>query len=187
MGQHTDIPAYVPPFALVQTPPSPEWSSGSLPVSPSSPVVPSPIASPVATPTATILRLDTLPPALFDGCARDFGELYTRSGAVRDEIFSQQYRLRILEQEQERATVTFKVLWRLVLALEAWEGWVDAQRAELWQARYDDHRLIHDMLVQQVAIQRELQEMRGRFAALELEPRALETSKNYLEEFKQIL
>nr|GEY90698.1 hypothetical protein [Tanacetum cinerariifolium] len=37
-----------------RTPLSPEWSSGSLPISPSSPVVPSPIASPVATPTTTI-------------------------------------------------------------------------------------------------------------------------------------
>nr|GEY12748.1 hypothetical protein [Tanacetum cinerariifolium] len=37
-----------------KTPPSPEWSSGSLPVSPSSPVVPSPIASPVTTPKVTI-------------------------------------------------------------------------------------------------------------------------------------
>ncbi|GJY78391.1 hypothetical protein Tco_0944008 [Tanacetum coccineum] len=53
---YTDIPTYVPPAAPVQTPPSPEWSSGSLPVSLSSPVVPSPIASPVATPTATISR-----------------------------------------------------------------------------------------------------------------------------------
>nr|GEY03611.1 hypothetical protein [Tanacetum cinerariifolium] len=32
---YTDIPAYAPPAALVQTPPSPEWSLGSLPVSPS--------------------------------------------------------------------------------------------------------------------------------------------------------
>ncbi|GJX44080.1 hypothetical protein Tco_0260756 [Tanacetum coccineum] len=37
-----------------RTPLYPEWSSDSLPVSPSSPVVPSPIASSVATPTATI-------------------------------------------------------------------------------------------------------------------------------------
>ncbi|GJU89544.1 reverse transcriptase domain-containing protein [Tanacetum coccineum] len=40
---YTDIPAYAPPAAPVQTPPSPEWSLGSLPVSPSSHVVPSPI------------------------------------------------------------------------------------------------------------------------------------------------
>ncbi|GKE96867.1 hypothetical protein Tco_1581722, partial [Tanacetum coccineum] len=32
---YTDIPTYAPPAAPVQTPPSPEWSLGSLPVSPS--------------------------------------------------------------------------------------------------------------------------------------------------------
>ncbi|GKF30196.1 hypothetical protein Tco_0096538 [Tanacetum coccineum] len=51
---YTNIPAYVPSIAYVQTPPSPEWSSGSLPISPSSSVASSPIASPVATPTSTI-------------------------------------------------------------------------------------------------------------------------------------
>ncbi|GKA95815.1 hypothetical protein Tco_0817910, partial [Tanacetum coccineum] len=51
---YTDIPAYVPLATPVQTPPSSEWSSSSLFISPSSPVVPSPIASPMATPTATI-------------------------------------------------------------------------------------------------------------------------------------
>ncbi|GJZ98602.1 hypothetical protein Tco_0671055 [Tanacetum coccineum] len=86
-----------------ETPASPEWSSGLLPVSPSSPVVPSPIASLVTT---------------------------------------QRYRLRSLEREQERATVTFGALWRPVLALEAWAG-------------------------QHAAMQRELQQMRGRVAALE--------------------
>ncbi|GJR21337.1 retrovirus-related pol polyprotein from transposon TNT 1-94 [Tanacetum coccineum] len=42
---YTDIPAYAPPAAPVQTPPSPEWSLGSLPVSPSSPVFNTIIAS----------------------------------------------------------------------------------------------------------------------------------------------
>ncbi|GKA43024.1 hypothetical protein Tco_0735684, partial [Tanacetum coccineum] len=64
---YIDVPTYPPPAPPVQAPPSPEWSSGSLPVSSvpsvvplpiSSPMisltVPSPIASPVATPTATI-------------------------------------------------------------------------------------------------------------------------------------
>ncbi|GKG35846.1 hypothetical protein Tco_0441000, partial [Tanacetum coccineum] len=51
---YIDIPVYVPPAAPVQTPPSPDWSSGSLPISPLSPIVPSLIASLVATPTATI-------------------------------------------------------------------------------------------------------------------------------------
>ncbi|GJY01885.1 hypothetical protein Tco_0360037 [Tanacetum coccineum] len=47
---YTDIPVNVPPVCVhVQTPPSPEWSSGSLPVSPSSPEVPTPVASPATT------------------------------------------------------------------------------------------------------------------------------------------
>ncbi|GJV16470.1 hypothetical protein Tco_1361793 [Tanacetum coccineum] len=171
-----------------------EWSSGFLPVSPSSLVVPTSVASPVTTPVATIevdkdeflevgahlelhksilydhtQCLDVLPPTLFEGYDRDLRELYTRSGAVRDEIFSQRYRLRSLEREQERAIVTFSAIWRRVLALESWAGYVDTQRAEMWYARYDDHRLIHYFLVQHTAMQRELQEMRGRVATLEQE------------------
>ncbi|GJY17722.1 hypothetical protein Tco_0389213, partial [Tanacetum coccineum] len=126
---YTGIPTYIPPATPVLTPPSLEWSFGSLPVSPSSPVVSSPIASPVATPAATISvdedqfleagtqlelhgsilhdhmqRLDALPPALFKDYDRDLRELYTRSRTVRDEIFSQRYRFRSLEREHERAT-----------------------------------------------------------------------------------
>ncbi|GKC84013.1 hypothetical protein Tco_1139730, partial [Tanacetum coccineum] len=51
---YIDIPAYAPPAAPVQTLSSPKWSLGSLPVSPSSLVVPSPIASLVATSKTTI-------------------------------------------------------------------------------------------------------------------------------------
>ncbi|GKB51725.1 hypothetical protein Tco_0902478 [Tanacetum coccineum] len=164
---YTDIPAYVPLFAPVQTPPSPEWSLGSLPVSPLSPVVPSPIALPMATLTATILRLDALPPTLFADIDKVVRELYTRSGAVSDQIFSQRFRFRSLEREKEKATVTFGALWRPVLALEAWAGHVDTRMADMSLAVYDDHRLIHDMLVQQVAMPHELQEMSGRVTALE--------------------
>ncbi|GKA39630.1 hypothetical protein Tco_0732181 [Tanacetum coccineum] len=151
---YIDIHAYPPP---AQTPPSPEWSSRSLPVSPApsaipslisssmiSLTVPSPIASPLATPTATILvdedqfieigaqlelfrgilqdhtqRLDAMPPTLFAGNDKDVRELYTRSGVVRDKIFSQRYRFRSLELEQERTVMAFRALWRPVLALEA--------------------------------------------------------------------
>nr|GEZ76080.1 hypothetical protein [Tanacetum cinerariifolium] len=133
-------------------------------------VVPSPIASPVATPAATISvdkdqfievgaqlelhasilydhtqLMDALPPTLLADVDRDVRELYTRSGAVKDEIFSQ----------------------RPVLALEAWTGDVDTRMADMSRARQDNHRLIHDMLVQQTAMQNELQEMRGRVTALE--------------------
>ncbi|GJV35104.1 hypothetical protein Tco_1407581 [Tanacetum coccineum] len=139
-------------------------SPGSFPISPShsdvpstvlSPLISLTVPSPVATPTTTI-------PVDKD----QFIELYTRSGAVRDEIFSQRYRLKSLEQEQERAVMTFGALWRPVLALEAWAGHVDTQMASMSRAGYDDHRLVHDLLVQQAALQRELQEMRGRVTAL---------------------
>ncbi|GKE38005.1 hypothetical protein Tco_1461410 [Tanacetum coccineum] len=55
---YIDVPAYPPPAPPIQTPPSPEWTSGSLPISPSPFVVPSPVSSlltvssPVATPAA---------------------------------------------------------------------------------------------------------------------------------------
>ncbi|GKA47819.1 hypothetical protein Tco_0740777, partial [Tanacetum coccineum] len=127
---YTDIPAYVPPIAHVQTPPSPEWSSGSLPISSSSQVVPSPIALLVATPIATI--------------------------SVDEDQFLEMYRFRSLKREHERATVTFRALWRIVLALEAWAGHVDTWMTDMSRARYDDHRLIHDILVQQAAMQSEL-------------------------------
>ncbi|GJR97549.1 retrovirus-related pol polyprotein from transposon TNT 1-94 [Tanacetum coccineum] len=167
---YIDVPAYAPPAAPVQTPPSPEWSSSSLPISPSSLIVSSPIDSPVATPTAIILvdkdqfievgaqlelhesilrdhtqRLDALPPTLVVDIDKDVRELYTRSGLVRDEIFSQRYRFRSLEREQERTDVTFGALWRPVLTLEAGRA------------------------LQQATMQRELQEMRGRAAALQQE------------------
>ncbi|GJX56215.1 hypothetical protein Tco_0286112 [Tanacetum coccineum] len=111
---YTNILIDVPPiFVPIQTPPSPEWSSGSLPVSPSSLAVPTLVASLVTTPTTTIAVdkheflkvgvqlelhgsilhdhiqcLDALPPTLFEGYDRDLRELYTRLREVRDEIFS---------------------------------------------------------------------------------------------------
>ncbi|GJU72250.1 hypothetical protein Tco_1263655 [Tanacetum coccineum] len=166
---YIDIPDYPPPAPPVQTPPSPEWTSGSLPISPShsdvpspvsSPIIPLTVPSPVATPTTVeaegfltelgaqvemqgglirdhAVRLEELSPALFERYDRDIGELFIRSGAVREEIFSQRYRFRSLEYEQERVAVTFRAIWRPVLALEAWAGQMDAQRAALWHAISD--------------------------------------------------
>ncbi|GJT36346.1 hypothetical protein Tco_0926765 [Tanacetum coccineum] len=42
-----------------------------------------------------------------------------------------------LEYEQERVAVTFRAIWRPVLALESWTGQTDAQRAALWHAISD--------------------------------------------------
>ncbi|GJY25431.1 hypothetical protein Tco_0400157 [Tanacetum coccineum] len=140
---YANILAYAPPVAPVQTPPSPEWSFGSLLISPSSSLVPSPIALRVATSTATIL--------------------------VDEDQFLERYMFKNLESEQERTVMTFGALWRPVLALDAWAGRIDTRLADMSWDRYDDHRLIHDMLMQQAAKQRELQEMRGCVTTLEQE------------------
>nr|GEX90762.1 hypothetical protein [Tanacetum cinerariifolium] len=117
---YTDFLIY-PSVAPVQILPSHEWSSVSLPISPSSPIVPSPIASLVATLTATISvdedqfleigaqlelhmsilrnhtqRLDALSPTLIADIDRDMRDLYTRSEVVIVEIFSQR-----MERRQE--------------------------------------------------------------------------------------
>ncbi|GJY41994.1 hypothetical protein Tco_0429264, partial [Tanacetum coccineum] len=61
---YIDVPAYPPPAPPVQTPSLPEWSSGSLPISPSPFIVPSPISSPmilliVPSPIATPATAET--------------------------------------------------------------------------------------------------------------------------------
>nr|GEZ19757.1 hypothetical protein [Tanacetum cinerariifolium] len=76
---------------------------------------------------------------------------------------------RLWEHEQERTAITFRALWRPVLALEAWAGRVDTQMTDMSWAGYDDHRLVHDMLLQEIALQRKPQEMRGRVTTLEQE------------------
>ncbi|GKB62431.1 hypothetical protein Tco_0918617, partial [Tanacetum coccineum] len=149
---YIDVPAYPPPAPPIQTPPSPEWSSGSLPVSLAPSIVLSPISSPmilltvpspIALPTTAeaegyltelgarvemqgglildhTVRLGELSPALFERYDKDIGELFTWLGEVRDEIFSQRYRFRSLEHEQKKVVVTFRAIWRPVLALESW-------------------------------------------------------------------
>ncbi|GJW68767.1 hypothetical protein Tco_0123191 [Tanacetum coccineum] len=86
-------------------------------------------------------RLDALPPTLVADIDRDVIELYTSSGLVRDEIFLQRHGVRH----------------------------VNTWMADMSRAGNDDHRLIYDMLVQQAALQRELQETRDCVIALEQE------------------
>ncbi|GKA58355.1 hypothetical protein Tco_0757543 [Tanacetum coccineum] len=82
-----------------------------------------------------MVRLKELSPDLFKRYDRDIGELFTRSEAVRDEIFSQIYRFRSLEHEQEMVAVTFGALWRPVLALESWTGESQELRLQLAKER----------------------------------------------------
>ncbi|GJZ04117.1 hypothetical protein Tco_0537392 [Tanacetum coccineum] len=125
---YIDVPAYPPPAPPVQTPPSPEWTSSSLPISPSPFVVPSPISSPVIPLTVPSL-IATHATAETKGFLTKLGAQVEMQGklirdhavgAVKDEIFSQRYRFRSLEYEQERVAVTFGAIWRPVLALESW-------------------------------------------------------------------
>ncbi|GJV94149.1 hypothetical protein Tco_1541962 [Tanacetum coccineum] len=103
-----------PPAAHVQTPPSPEWSLGSLPVSPSSLVVPSPIASLVATPAATISVDED---QFLEGYGKDLKELYTRLGAVRDEIFFAKHAIYDIQRENHDLRRQLAVEWRERLEL----------------------------------------------------------------------
>ncbi|GKC26224.1 hypothetical protein Tco_1033518 [Tanacetum coccineum] len=139
---YIDVPAYPPPAPHVQTPPSPEWTSGSLPISPSPSIVPSPISSPmipltVPSPVATPATAET------EGFLTELGaQVEMQGGLIRDhavrlEELSPALFERSLEHEQERVAVTFGALWRPVLALESWAGQTDAQRAALWHAISD--------------------------------------------------
>ncbi|GJT77544.1 hypothetical protein Tco_1044269, partial [Tanacetum coccineum] len=62
------------------------------------------------------VRLGELSPFLFERYDRDIGEFFTRSGAVRDEIFSQRYQFRSLKHEQERVVIAEERRVRLDLA-----------------------------------------------------------------------
>ncbi|GJR92450.1 hypothetical protein Tco_0264624 [Tanacetum coccineum] len=96
------------------------------------------------------VRLEELSLDLFKRYDRDIRELFARSGAVRDEIFSQMCRFRSLEYEQERVAVTFGEIWRPVLALELWADQTDAQRAALWHVISDMQGENRDLRLQLV-------------------------------------
>ncbi|GKE57491.1 hypothetical protein Tco_1496676 [Tanacetum coccineum] len=139
---YIDIPDYPPPSPPLQTPPLPEWTSGSLPISLSYSDVPSPVSSP-------IIPLTILPPVATpttveaEGFLTELGAQVEMQGklildhAVRLEEFFPALFKRSLEYKQERVVVTFGAIWRPVLALEAWAGQMDAQRAVLWHAISD--------------------------------------------------
>ncbi|GKE45271.1 hypothetical protein Tco_1472555, partial [Tanacetum coccineum] len=52
-----------------------------------------------------VVRLEELSPAMFERYDRDIGELFTRSGAVRDEIFSQRHG-KLAEERHARLELT---------------------------------------------------------------------------------
>ncbi|GJZ38846.1 hypothetical protein Tco_0585409 [Tanacetum coccineum] len=168
---YIDVPAYPPPAPPVQTPPSPEWSSGSLTISPShsivlspisSPMIPLTVPSPVATPATAetegfltelgaqvemqgglirdhAVRLEELSPDLFERYDRDIGELFTRSGAVTDEIFSQRYRFRSQTDAQRAA------LWHAISDTQGENRELRLQLAEERRARLELAEIVDNM------------------------------------------
>ncbi|GKE29663.1 hypothetical protein Tco_1445047 [Tanacetum coccineum] len=136
---YIDVPAYPPPIPPVQTPPSPEWSSGSLPVSPAPSTVPSPISSPMI-PLTVPSPVASPATAEAEGFLTELGaQVKMQGGLIHDHTvglgeLSPALFKRSLEHEQERVAVTFGAIWRPVLALKSWAGQKNAQRAALWHA-----------------------------------------------------
>ncbi|GJZ99208.1 hypothetical protein Tco_0671759 [Tanacetum coccineum] len=143
---YIDVPAYPPPAPLIQTPPLLEWSSCSLPISPSPSIVPSPISSPMIplnapSPVATPAMAET------EGFLTELGaQVQMQGGLIRDHAVRleelspalfERYQFRSLKYEQERVAVTFGAIWRPLLALESWAGHTDAQRVALWHVISD--------------------------------------------------
>ncbi|GJT20705.1 hypothetical protein Tco_0890642 [Tanacetum coccineum] len=136
---YIDVPAYPPPTPPVQTPPSPEWSSDSLPISPAPSIVPSLISSPM-------IPL-TVPSLVATPATAETEGFFTKLGSIKlccrglflwiCSTIGRSIALLVEKHEQERVAVTFRALWRLVLALESWAGQTDAQRAALWHAISD--------------------------------------------------
>ncbi|GJU10952.1 hypothetical protein Tco_1133348 [Tanacetum coccineum] len=103
---YIDVPTYPPP-PPVQTPPSLEWTSGLLPISPSPSVVHSPISSPMI-PLTVPSHVALLATAETKGFLTELGaQVQMQEGLIH------------------------------VLALESWGGQTDAQRVALWHAISD--------------------------------------------------
>ncbi|GKB95749.1 hypothetical protein Tco_0981886, partial [Tanacetum coccineum] len=145
---YIDVPAYPLPALPIQTPPSPEWTSGSLPISSSPSVVPSPISSPmipltVPSPVATPAIAKTEGFLTKLGAQVEIQGGLIRDHAVRLEELSPALFKRSLEYEQERVAVTFGAIWRPVLALEPWAGQTDAKMMLLRVRNHHGGKCVH--------------------------------------------
>ncbi|GJW11450.1 hypothetical protein Tco_1577277 [Tanacetum coccineum] len=168
---YIDVPTYPPSAPPVQTPPLPDWTPSSLPISPSHSDVPSPVSSPlislivpspVATPTTTI-------PVDEDQFIEVGAQLELYGSILQDhtqhlDVMPPTLFVEIDRDVRELYTRSGAVGMRYFL-----RGHVDTRMANISRAGYDDHRLVHDLLVQQTSLQHELQEMRGRITTLEQE------------------
>ncbi|GJR62730.1 hypothetical protein Tco_1504892 [Tanacetum coccineum] len=134
-------------YSTFETPPLPEWTSSSLPISPSPSIVPSPVLSPMIplmVPSPVVMQAT----AKTKGFLTELGaQVEMQGGLIHDHA---RYQFRSLEYEQERVAVTFGAIWRPVLALESWAGQTDAQRAAPWHAISDMQGENRDLQLQLV-------------------------------------
>ncbi|GJW63540.1 hypothetical protein Tco_0115424, partial [Tanacetum coccineum] len=104
-----------------QTLPSLEWTSGSLPISPSPSVVPSPVSSPMI-PLTVPSHVASPATAKTKGFLTELGaQVQMHEGLIHD------HAVRLEE-------LSHALFERPVLALESWAGQTDAHRAALWHA-----------------------------------------------------
>ncbi|GKB99591.1 hypothetical protein Tco_0985728 [Tanacetum coccineum] len=82
------------------------------------------------------VRLEELSPALFERYDKDIGELFTRSGAVRDKIFSQRYRFRS-QTDAYRAA-----LWHAISDMQEENRDLQLQLAEERRARLELAKIV---------------------------------------------
>ncbi|GJY93050.1 hypothetical protein Tco_0508832 [Tanacetum coccineum] len=130
---YIDVPAYPPP---VQTPPSPEWSPGSLLVSPAPSIVPSLVSSPM-------IPLIVPSPAASPATAKTEGfltELGARVEMLEGLICDHTVRL------GELSPALFERYDRNIGSYLL--GQKDAQRASLWHAISDTQRDHHELRLQ---------------------------------------
>nr|GFA19610.1 hypothetical protein [Tanacetum cinerariifolium]GFA23743.1 hypothetical protein [Tanacetum cinerariifolium] len=81
---YIDVPVYPPPAPPAQTPLSPEWSSGLLPISPAPSTVPSPISLPMI-PLTVPSPVDSPAAAETEGFLIELGDqVEMQGGLIRD-------------------------------------------------------------------------------------------------------
>ncbi|GJT24968.1 hypothetical protein Tco_0894905 [Tanacetum coccineum] len=134
---YIDVPAYPPPALPVQTPPSPEWTSGSLPISLSPSVVSLPISSPMI--PLTVPSLVATPATTeTERFLTELGaQVEMQGGMIRDHAVRLKELFPALFERYDKDIGELFTRLRGVLALESWEGQTDAQRAALWHAISD--------------------------------------------------
>nr|GEZ06726.1 hypothetical protein [Tanacetum cinerariifolium] len=176
---YIDVPVYPPLAPPVQTPQSPKWSSDSFLIYPAPYIVPLPISSPmtsltvpspitslVATPTTTI-------PVDEDQFIEVGAQLQLYWSILQDHTWRLDAMPPALSAKIDRDVIELYTRSRA-----AWAGRVDTWMTDMSRAGYDDHRLVYDMLLQQTAFHRELQEMRGPGTELEQEIDCIEQGAN---------